>query len=855
MNRKELLAQCQAWHEQDEYQKIIDALEAIPEKKRTCEIDMELARAYNNRAVSEEPVNRAMLKCAIALMEPYCFELEEDYSWNFLMGFAHYYLEQEGQARWYFEDALKLHPGNDSRLTSKEQIQELIDACEAHLALPDFRENFRQRTVSAWDAFAAREAELRRLIDADKIEEVLTDCREILHIAFENIAFEIGVGGKKPELILTPEGDRAKLFELAYFRRHAPAEVLEAWDIRLGHQPMKCFEFCDDDLTLSDEDVRVWVDEYKEGTVALTLYSEKLLPLLRDDEDNKDRVLWLAGTLVEKIVGEIPYMRYIAYLHVKGEPDKEPSVALIELPDKLEELGYDLSVSAEELLEIYSGYEMEPDNDPDAIWRADIIAGSSSCFPLIEDYMQDDVCSIDDLHADGAVAGFLFYPVDSFADENADVSTKKIFDFRDELENYIGQKAADAVTITGGATGTQFCYLDFIAWDLRAVLSAAKEFFENSDLTFAGFHVFCQGPDYVTLIGSDEDGDDEPPANIEDEVEYIPYTPENAEVFYKQLEQWNDADEFTRCIRVLETIPEEQRNYRFAYALARALENYAIFGDHENEPPQKIAIKALGRAIEILESVREEGKDKAEWNMRMAYAYQYLDEQEERAIPYAERWAELDPRDRNAKAVIRECKQEIKKRKKKAAKKKPKKAVSGGTPFAGFDFTGFWDDDDYALKEYVSEPPSDELIAEIEAELGYKLPAAYIWLMKQHNGGMPVNTCFPTDTPTSWAEDHVAITGIFGIGREKSCSLCGELGSQFMIDEWEYPAIGVAICDCPSAGHDMIFLDYRECGPHGEPKVVHIDQECDYEITPLADSFEEFIRGLVHEDEFDEYDD
>ena len=29
--------------------------------------------------------------------------------------------------------------------------------------------------------------------------------------------------------------------------------------------------------------------------------------------------------------------------------------------------------------------------------------------------------------------------------------------------------------------------------------------------------------------------------------------------------------------------------------------------------------KALQRAIEVLESVREEGQDKAEWNMRMAY--------------------------------------------------------------------------------------------------------------------------------------------------------------------------------------------------------------------------------------------
>ena len=179
------------------------------------------------------------------------------------------------------------------------------------------------------------------------------------------------------------------------------------------------------------------------------------------------------------------------------------------------------------------------------------------------------------------------------------------------------------------------------------------------------------------------------------------------------------------------------------------------------------------------------------------------------------------------------------------------KFVPGETPFEGFDLTSFWDDSMYALKEYVSEPPSDELITSVENELGYKLPASYIWLMKQHNGGIPRNTCYPCDEPTCWAEDHVAITGIFGIGREKSCSLCGELGSQFMIDEWEYPAIGVAICDCPSAGHDMIFLDYRACGSRGEPAVVHVDQENDYKITHLADSFEEFIRGLEHESLYD----
>ena len=43
------------------------------------------------------------------------------------------------------------------------------------------------------------------------------------------------------------------------------------------------------------------------------------------------------------------------------------------------------------------------------------------------------------------------------------------------------------------------------------------------------------------------------------------------------------------------------------------------------------------------------------------------------------------------------------------------------------------------------------------------------------------------------------------LGGEKVILYAGGPGSQFMIDDWEYPAIGVAICDCPSAGHNIIF--------------------------------------------------
>ena len=168
-----------------------------------------------------------------------------------------------------------------------------------------------------------------------------------------------------------------------------------------------------------------------------------------------------------------------------------------------------------------------------------------------------------------------------------------------------------------------------------------------------------------------------------------------------------------------------------------------------------------------------------------------------------------------------------------------------------FDSSDFWEDSDYARSEYVEASVADAVIVEIERDLGFKLPASYLELMRTHNGGIPRRTCFPTQEPTSWAEDHVAITGIMGIGREKTYSLSGSLGSRFMQEEWGYPDWGVCICHCPSAGHDMVMLDYRRCGPLGDPEVVHVDQESDFKVTFLAKDFETFIRGLVHESRYD----
>ena len=63
--------------------------------------------------------------------------------------------------------------------------------------------------------------------------ELVAQMQETLNLVFDEISFEMGFNGKKHELILTPEGDKVKLFELVYFQKHAPKEVLEHWNCLL----------------------------------------------------------------------------------------------------------------------------------------------------------------------------------------------------------------------------------------------------------------------------------------------------------------------------------------------------------------------------------------------------------------------------------------------------------------------------------------------------------------------------------------------------------------------------------------------------------------------------------------------
>ena len=592
----DILKQCQKWHEEGKHHKIIDALEAIPAEERTPETDSALARAYNNLADHTRPDGKEMLKKALALLKPHEEYFADDYYWNFRMGYSYFYLDQEGRALRYFEKALEARPGD-------EDTKEFIDWCKKGISLPQFSDCFRERTENWWETFAEMEAELRQMMDEDKDHtrgaEIVAQMQGVLNQVFDEISFEMGVGGEKHELILTPEGDKVKLFELVYFQKHAPREVLEHWNILVGRQPSRNIGLrTGDGWNISGEDVQIWLEAQDENSFALSAYCEKLLPMLREAEG---RVLWMLTTLTDQVLGEIPHMRYIGSFDVLEEPKAEPSILLSQLPDHLKEQGLELSTDPEAYLESYLGYEMKPNEDPEADWRLDVMAGSTNCVPLINGYLNADNDFMDALHADGAVAGFFCYPLDTLREAEG---TEKIFDFRDKLEEvFTTGDGPEVLTLTGGATGLYCGYVDFIAWDIQAALQMAKKFFEDSDIPWASFHTFRREAGTVVLkqpSGEEPDGGEDGPDGEapEGEKSGVPevYTEEEMEAVEGHIQQYFGKFEnvFHELVSpdihvdICVVLPSKERDYYTLVTMG--------MGAHRMNVPEELAEYKLERA-------------------------------------------------------------------------------------------------------------------------------------------------------------------------------------------------------------------------------------------------------------------
>ncbi len=369
-------------------------------------------------------------------------------------------------------------------------------------SLPLFEIPFSERVREGWKHFLKEEAELRRLIDERAGGEEIGEQLEILlcHV-FTEVYAEVGFHEGKYDLILNLEGDWSRLFPLTYFKRQAPREVLEHWNILVGRQARdeKSGDFqlkIEEDL-VSAEDFQVWT-AWAGKEAEVSVYCEKLLPLLPERESN---AYWIVYTMLDYAMGELTEMKYISEFKLLQAPKEEKALLLSEL---LPHFMGQLSLTREELFDaerycqMYAGYQMKPDEEAEDGLRRDVYVGSCGFLPLLNEFWRGESRMMDTFHRDGIAAGYFCYPLYGFQGEDR---SAQILDFRDEMADKIEEMAgADSFAFIGGASGIYYGYLDFIAWDLKAVLDAAVSVFGESGIDWAMFHSFRQDADGITLF-------------------------------------------------------------------------------------------------------------------------------------------------------------------------------------------------------------------------------------------------------------------------------------------------------------------------------------------------------------------
>lgn len=366
--------------------------------------------------------------------------------------------------------------------------------------LPLFQKPFRTRVQEGWEHFLKEEGKLRQLMDSKADSQVMMEqLTALLDPIFDKVSAEVGAHGGKYDLVLTLEGDWQRLFPLTYFQKQAPKEVLERWNIFVGRQA-QAQDMSEYGINMGGDsvyakDIRAWI-RWTEQEAKVSIYCEKLVPLLKDREG---AAYWIAYAMLDYALGELAEMKYIGELEILEAPCEEPALMLEELlphfMDKLS-MGRDELSDPQRYCQLYTAYRMEPDKNAPGLHR-DIFVGSSCFVPMLNEFWNGENRMIDAFHTDGIAAGYFCYPLAGFSEEN---KGEQILDFRENAAAQIESLAgSDGFVYTGGAAGADYGYLDFIAWDFKAVLDAAVSVFEKSGIEWAAFHSFRQGVEGVML--------------------------------------------------------------------------------------------------------------------------------------------------------------------------------------------------------------------------------------------------------------------------------------------------------------------------------------------------------------------
>ncbi|GIJ56535.1 SMI1/KNR4 family protein [Virgisporangium aurantiacum] len=148
----------------------------------------------------------------------------------------------------------------------------------------------------------------------------------------------------------------------------------------------------------------------------------------------------------------------------------------------------------------------------------------------------------------------------------------------------------------------------------------------------------------------------------------------------------------------------------------------------------------------------------------------------------------------------------------------------------------FWDPE----RQHGSQPPlTPEVVADTERTLGVTLPESLLRLLRIRNGGVVADAW--DAVPLDGGVDYVPFGEVCGAGPADVPDSITLSDTPYLIGEWGLPSPLVLLS---GDGHTWVALDYRACGPAGEPSVVYVDADFEREV-PLAPDFRAFVERLV----------
>lgn len=348
------------------------------------------------------------------------------------------------------------------------------------------RKSFKSRVSTFWQVFGEEEAKIRQLMidkaDGNTLVKAMT---EILDIAFVDIPFEMGINDEnKHELILSPNGNRVLLIQILYLLKYRPEHLNEKWNFYSSKpaQGTEGMELNIYDIKITAGDFLVYTNLEEERKI---INIDVFVPIMMElDENKKYNALFI---MLDLFIGELYTMEYIGKIDIieNKKSDEYEQIPLTKLKSYIDYLVNEHDwEKTKHITENYIGYKADGIENSKEL-RKDAYVGYTSCFDIIRDLGEENIYPIKQLEDDGVYMAYIFY-------NNSTIDQENMVPQRAEIEDAILDLIEDEgiAQSTGGATGYDNSYIDFIIYDLDAFIPIAKKIMKSYKFESKGIGFF-----------------------------------------------------------------------------------------------------------------------------------------------------------------------------------------------------------------------------------------------------------------------------------------------------------------------------------------------------------------------------